>query len=1386
MITINDIDRFNSIYGSLIIFERRVLQIISIIYERADSRNILECLKKAEIKISKGKSPLLQDLEPALRRLKEIGFIGKNLECIDFVKNEATFKAIQDNVFDKMTQAVQQIFPVQDYRYYRYHTFFHDRFVREIRIGFYTHDVEKVMKYANLGWSEDPSYFVNARVYCRICNTPFRMQWFKTLPIILQALALHEIIDDAIMNFEPIVEPLELLKTYKDLPDWKQQSTMRSLLATVLMSQGKLDEAFELIENDRSNSYAQTLLGWYYLLKGDIDGSIEEYEAALKTLQRTIHRRKVFFTDITGLFFLIAKLKKGDNEFFVTYGDMINKTPYYRYIASFMSIRSIHYCLNGKNSEAAELLSSRAISNATDCISAFFYYLASYYINPKMVKDKVSGLYTLYRKALQGGYELWAMDMANLLSHIEKGYHKLEDYVSKSQEESGSRGLVALLNLNEEPWERSLNALIGVFSIEKSTTLSAKKASRLVWLLNITEDYCGITPKEQRSLANGGWLKGKAIALKRLYGGNATGEFDCLTPQDIRICTAIERDVMYGFAPYKINWKKALREMVGHPLLFLDNPAMDKLELVNDSPKFVIEKTKDGYLLKLSPAIEGLSGDEIKLISETPTRYKIIEFTEEHRKLNNILGSKGLRVPHVAKEKVLQAIAGISSLVPIHSSMGINLENAEDVTADTQPHVRLFPFGNGLKAEILIRPFSSDGPYFKPGAGGISLVVEIAGKTLQTRRNFEEEILRARKIENACSVLSEAEGANWEWIIDDPDKCLQLLLELKEIGEDAVIDWQEGQKFRVTRQLSFDSLKLSVKRENDWFSVSGKVQLDDSTVVELKRLLELLDDGESRFVKLEEGRFIALTREFKRRLTEMKAYTESNAKGIRMHPLACVAVQEFFNSAGQFDSDDDWKEYTKRFAEIEDVRSVLPSTLQAELRDYQVEGFKWLSKLAHWGVGACLADDMGLGKTMEALAVILERSHGGPTLVIVPTSVLSNWVNEIERFAPTLNIVVFGGKERSRIVEEIKPNDVLLCTYGLLQQDEELLREVEWQSIVLDEAQAIKNFTTKRSQAAMKLKGGFKIITTGTPIENHLGELWNLFNFINPGLLGSLDRFNQRYAVPVEKYGSKDARKRLKKLIQPFILRRTKAQVLEELPSRTEIVLQVEMSPEEAAFYEALRLKALEKIENTDGAPGQKLINILAEIMRLRRACCNPRLVTEDINIPSSKLNLFTEIVDELLENKHKALVFSQFVGHLRIIREALDNKSISYQYLDGSTPMKERARSVDAFQAGEGDIFLISIKAGGFGLNLTAADYVIHMDPWWNPAVEDQASDRVHRIGQKRPVTIYKLVTRNTIEEKIVKLHHDKKELADSLLEGSDVSGKISAEELISLIKEL
>ena len=595
----------------------------------------------------------------------------------------------------------------------------------------------------------------------------------------------------------------------------------------------------------------------------------------------------------------------------------------------------------------------------------------------------------------------------------------------------------------------------------------------------------------------------------------------------------------------------------------------------------------------------------------------------------------------------------------------------------------------------------------------------------------------------------------------------------------------------LSKTLSSEHLQLAVSQKNEWFDITGDLQIDNEQVIELRKLLELVKTSNGRFIALGEEQILALSDDLRHKLEAINQVTDDG----KFHPLASLQMEEA-TTGMRMKTIHAWEQQTEKMHQANALMPNIPSTFQAQLRDYQLVGFDWASRLAHWGAGACLADDMGLGKTLQALAILLSRANEGPSLVIAPTSVCFNWQQEALKFAPTLNIKVFADSTntiaREVLLSELGPFDCVIISYGLLQRESEILKKVQWHSIVADEAQALKNPLAKRTKAAYALKSDFKMITTGTPIENNLTELWSLFRFINPGLLGNIKRFAQRFSLPIENaqedpLAARKASQALKTLIQPFILRRMKNQVLTELPSRTEINIRVEMSSQERDFYEALRLNAIDNINQSgqQANASEQRIRMLAELVKLRQACCNPKLVMAETTIPSAKLAALDALLEELKLNNHKALIFSQFVGHLQLIKQHLEDKGFEYQYLDGSTPQKQRQASVNAFQRGQGDIFLISLKAGGSGLNLTAADYVIHMDPWWNPAVEEQASDRAHRIGQLRPVTIYRLITQNTIEEKIVALHKQKRDLADNLLAGNEASAKLSVDDMLNLLKE-
>jgi SNF2 family DNA or RNA helicase len=401
--------------------------------------------------------------------------------------------------------------------------------------------------------------------------------------------------------------------------------------------------------------------------------------------------------------------------------------------------------------------------------------------------------------------------------------------------------------------------------------------------------------------------------------------------------------------------------------------------------------------------------------------------------------------------------------------------------------------------------------------------------------------------------------------------------------------------------------------------------------------------------------------------------------------------------------------------------------------------------------------------------------------------VCSNWVAEALRFAPGLRVSMYGEAERASLLDRAQGGDVVVASYALAQVDAEAFGRVSWGTLVLDEAQALKNAATKRARSVATIQAGFRLALTGTPVENRLTDLWSIMNLLNPGLLGSSGQFIERFANPIEREHDPAAQSRLRRLVAPFLLRRTKAQVLSDLPPRTEIIHRVEPGPEERAFLEAARRASLERVATVaaEAGGGPAAFHVLAELTRLRRAACDPRLVAPELGLVGAKAHEFEQLAIELVAGHHKALVFSQFTDFLKLLAGRLDACGLAYQYLDGSTPAAERGKRVAAFQRGEGDLFLISLKAGGFGLNLTAADYVLIVDPWWNPAAEDQALGRAHRIGQHRPVTVYRLVTAGSIEERIVALHRDKRLLADGILDGQDSTAPLGAEALRALLSE-
>jgi SNF2 family DNA or RNA helicase len=468
------------------------------------------------------------------------------------------------------------------------------------------------------------------------------------------------------------------------------------------------------------------------------------------------------------------------------------------------------------------------------------------------------------------------------------------------------------------------------------------------------------------------------------------------------------------------------------------------------------------------------------------------------------------------------------------------------------------------------------------------------------------------------------------------------------------------------------------------------------------------------------------------------------------------------------------------FSGIEQVPP--PAGVLATLRDYQLAGFHWMQFLARHGLHGILADDMGLGKTLQTLTHILaekESGHSGgkPTLVVAPTSVVPNWRAEALRFTPGLRVLVLNGPERKRYFRSIPHADLVLTSFALLQRDLEKLGAVAFHLVVLDEAQNIKNPRAKVAQAACKLKAAHRLCLSGTPIENHLGELWSLMRFLIPGFLGSEEMFNRRFRKPIEKDGDAERNEALKRRVAPLILRRTKDQVAKELPPKTELVHLIELHTSQKDLYETVRATMDKRVRQAIAARGlgRSQIVFLDALLKLRQICCDPRLLPAEISnhvTESAKLDFLTDLLELLIEEGRRILLFSQFTTMLALIEDHLIRVKIPYLKLTGSS--KDRGQLVVDFQTGRIPVFLISLKAGGTGLNLTAADTVIHYDPWWNPAAEAQATDRAYRIGQDQPVFVHKLLCQDTVEERIHKLQHDKGKLAAGILANTDLAASL------------
>ena len=771
-------------------------------------------------------------------------------------------------------------------------------------------------------------------------------------------------------------------------------------------------------------------------------------------------------------------------------------------------------------------------------------------------------------------------------------------------------------------------------------------------------------------------------------------------------------------------------------------------------------------------------GDVVRLAAETSLLLRdglaildekliMVEVSDSFHWIRYLRKNGALRVPAEHPEEALRQLCTIASMPDMELPEPWSAERAKPI-----PHA-VFESPKPRKSTV--------GAEIRFGYGDVLFQLS-ANDSGYVDADDKRVVLRDAAIERSALETLGRYGAT------PPDDATESSIALPKGHLDQAIRalllarWRVEGRGGLIRGLSAQSLRMVSGQ--DWFDLEGQIEFD-GVQIELPELLRAVRQGDG-YVRLDDGTHGILPEDWLKKYMALASLGAKKGGKLRFARSQGILLDMMLTEQSVFEPDQGFIDHREQIRQAGAPEAIgEPEQFDGQLRSYQREGLGWLIYLERLGLSGCLADDMGLGKTVQLLALLAHRKADGrsqgPSLVVAPRSLVFNWVSESTRFTPQLNVLDYTGLQRSERLEDFASQDLVVTTYGTVRRDIEHLRKQRFDYVILDEAQAIKNASAQSSKACRLLEGRHRLALSGTPVENHLAELWSIFEFLNPGMLGSRREF-----AGLARPENADALHAISRGLRPLILRRTKKQVLQELPEKTELTIRVRLDDEERRMYNELRDHYRTRIQeriSRDGF-GRARMHVLEALLRLRQAACHPGLVDpRRASGASSKLEALLDQLNEVLEEGHKVLVFSQFVQLLEIVRKRLDAQGFTYAYLDGRT--RDRAAVVERFQTDpDCSLFLISLKVGGLGLNLTAADYVYILDPWWNPAAEAQAIDRAHRIGQTRSVFAYRLIAEDTVEDKIVEMQRDKKRLAQALIsEDNSVVQELSMEDLEKLL---
>lgn len=930
-----------------------------------------------------------------------------------------------------------------------------------------------------------------------------------------------------------------------------------------------------------------------------------------------------------------------------------------------------------------------------------------------------------------------------------------------------------LVHLFQKPpeWMLRLDSLS-----EYLKKFSKSPVLRLHWVLVYDESnrkILTISP-QLKEFNSKGWVSVKTPPIASLF--NQQDKLSYLSGYDLKILRKVVQKTidLKGNRVSEIDLEEP-EFLEGHPFLML--PDETPLVLKKKEPVLIIE-TKESIHFELNP--EPPSAETYIVIRDSSSVLHLYYFSSELLKIYEFLGNGKKKFPIDAEGRLLPILDSLSRYFSIRAISNLSFSEIPRMEANTKIYAEIIQTNSMYRLNIYTKLVTNLSESFLPFSGNQLLWEKNDGFQYILERNFLKEKNDYEEYINNTGVLHYARSISpFQYEFTNFQNCL---LFLSGPGKSS-ISFSHGQTIEVRGKISFENVFLRTTKEGEFFRLEGRVYLPGNLEITLSSIWEVfLVFNSPRYLEIEQGVFWLFEEPLEARLEEIFLLLQF-FRGFAYIPLRAIFyMNELLLDFHSIETDLYWQRLLESF-EISTTGPGIEFLNSSPLREYQKKGVIWMLRRLQNDLGVCLADDMGLGKTLQVLYVLKVLLSGGPFLLLLPTSLLSNWEEEAKTHFPDARIV--------RVEELLKGHvphamELFLVPYSYLQNEEFMKRisGIGWEGILLDEAQMIKNSSSKRFKNLSRLKARRKIALTGTPMENHPGELWSIFEFINPGLLGTRELFKNKYEMPI--YENKKLNiYSLQKLISPYILRREKKDVLPELPKKEEIIVPIELSSEEREIYEKIRENALELLKDALIPDAQKKVRILSVLMKLRRVCCHRKLLFPDEEYSSEKFQVFTNLLGELLQSKERVLVFSQFTDYLRLIERYLQDENIQYKYLDGTVPRKKRAEAVKDFQLGFGDVFLISLRAGGFGLNLTSASSVVHMDPWWNPAALSQASDRVYRIGQTKPVKIFKLITLRTVEEKILSLHVKKTEIAESILEFTKTENYSNIEVIKQILEE-